>query len=103
MLKVRCTEGERFELRLEYKGKSVTAYSDNRLEKGKKRVSSKEDVENQLLRFGNTPFDPQIIELKILMMTYSFLQSLVNKTRRKAVSMFSKQLKKTVRRMFLSI
>ena len=88
VLKVRCTEGGRFKLTLEYRGKSVTAYSENRLEKGRKRTSTKEDLENQLLRFGNTPFDLQNIEFEEFDDGLFIPSSIVNKVRRKAVSMF---------------
>ena len=87
-LKAECREGERFALTLEYGGKSVTAFSDNVLEKGRNRTSTKADVEKQLARFGNTPFEIAALEFPEFDESLFIPSSLINKTRRKAVSMF---------------
>ena len=87
-VKVCCREGERFKLTLEYGGKSVSAYSDNILERGRSSVSTKADLENQLSRFGSSPINPESVEFTEFNEGLFIPASAVNKTRRKAVSLF---------------
>lgn len=89
-----CREGERLSMTLVYKEESHTAFSESDLEKGKTRTSSREDIENQVSRFGNTPLDPSEIIFKDFSDGLFIPSSVINKVRRKAVSLFLKTIDK---------
>ncbi len=85
---ISCMEGHPLKLTLRYGEKSVSAFSESPLEKGVKRFSSEEDVEKQLMRFGNTPFTPEEVIFEDFEDDLFIPSSIVNRVRRKAVSMF---------------
>ena len=85
---VNCRRGELFSLTLEYGGKKVSAFSDKILEEGKTRTSVKDEVKKQILRFGNTPFDPVSVDFSEFDEEVFIPASVINKTRRKASAAF---------------
>ena len=87
-VEIKGRSGELFELTLKYGGKSITACSDNILEKGRNKNSVKDDVKKQIMRFGNTPFAPVSVDFKEFDEDVFIPSSVINKTRRKAVAAF---------------
>ena len=87
-----CREGERLSMTLVYKEQSHTAFSESALEKGKTRTLSRKDIESQVSRFGNTPLDPSEIIFKDFSDGLFIPSSVINKVRRKAVSLFLKSI-----------
>ncbi len=87
-LSVFCQEGERLSLAISHQSKGITAYSDDPVVKAEKKASGKDDFIKQLRRFGNTPLEAEEIIFTGWDEGVFIPASIVNRLRRKAVSLF---------------